>query len=77
MSGFNWYRQRDILAPYVDAFFERVGRIFVEHDNEYGREYVRWLFPSYIVDEAIKHYPTACQRFPEQCPGIMLSNQGD
>jgi len=51
MSGFNWTHQADLLAPYVDAFFDLVGDIFVERDREFATVFYGGLFPSYRVEQ--------------------------
>jgi aminopeptidase N len=51
MGGFNWWKQRDILARYVDRFFGVVTSVFQERDNEFARGFHRSLFPGYIVEE--------------------------
>ncbi|MCY3881598.1 MAG: ERAP1-like C-terminal domain-containing protein, partial [Chloroflexi bacterium] len=51
MSGFNWTHQADLLAPYVDAFFDQVGGIFVERDREFATVFYGGLFPSYRVEQ--------------------------
>jgi aminopeptidase N len=51
MSGFNWYRQRDLLAPYYAAFFERVAEVFRTKDKEFCSDYFSALFPSYRVEQ--------------------------
>ena len=53
MSGFNWQRQRDILEPYVDAFFGRVTDIFRTRDKEFCSDYFGALFPAYRVEQSI------------------------
>ena len=45
MSGFNWWRQRAILEPYVEQFFERVPAVFRERDKEFSSGYLREPFP--------------------------------
>ena len=50
MSGFNWTHQADLLAPYVDAFFERAGGIFAERDREFATVFYGGLFPGYRVE---------------------------
>ena len=51
MSGFNWTHQAELLAPYVDAFFEQVGAIFVERDREFATVFYGGLFPGYRVEQ--------------------------
>ncbi|MYH68499.1 MAG: aminopeptidase N, partial [Dehalococcoidia bacterium] len=51
MSGFNWTHQADLLAPYVDTFFEQVGGIFVERDREFATVFYGGLFPRYRVEQ--------------------------
>lgn len=50
MSGFNWPRQRELLAPYVERFFEAVPTIFRERDKEFASDYFGALFPAYRVE---------------------------
>ncbi len=51
MGGFNWTHQADLLAPYVDAFFDQVGNIFVGRDRELATVFYGGLFPSYRVEQ--------------------------
>ncbi len=53
MSGFHWYAQRDLLAPYVEAFFERVFGIFETRDKEFAQTYFVHLFPGYRVERPV------------------------
>lgn len=53
MSGFNWPRQRDLLAPYVERFFERAPDIFRSRDNEFYVSYFANLFPAYRVERDV------------------------
>ena len=50
MSGFNWTRQAELLAPYVDAFFAEVPRVFAERDREFATAFYGGLFPAYRVE---------------------------
>ena len=51
MSGFNWTHQAELLAPYVDAFFEEVPGIFAERDREFATVFYGGLFPGYRVEQ--------------------------
>lgn len=53
MAGFNWSNQRDLLEPYVAAFFEALPEIFQVKDREYARDYFGALFPSYRVEDPV------------------------
>ena len=53
MSGFNWHVQRDLLAPYVERFFESVRGVFKERDKEFATGYFANLYPSYRVERGI------------------------
>jgi aminopeptidase N len=53
MGGFNWPRQRALLEPYVEEFFERVPAVFSERDREFSTDYFANLFPAYRVEEAL------------------------
>ena len=50
MSGFHWWIQRDLLAPYVDEFFSKVKDVFDKRENEFTRSYFANLFPGYRVE---------------------------
>ena len=50
MSGFNWTHQAELLAPYVDAFFAEVPRVFAERDREFATAFYGGLFPAYRVE---------------------------
>ena len=51
MRGFNWTHQADLLAPYVDAFFEQVRGVFEERDREFATVFYSGLFPGYRVEQ--------------------------
>jgi aminopeptidase N len=53
MNGFNWYRQRELLEPYVEEFFRRVPEVFRTRDKEFYSDYFGALFPSYRVERGI------------------------
>lgn len=53
MAGFNWWRQRDLLAPYVDRFFGEVRGIFDSRDKEFASAFFNALFPSYRPEPGI------------------------
>ena len=53
MGGFNWWRQRELLTPYVDRFFEVIPTVFREKDKEFAGDFFRSLFPSYRVETEI------------------------
>jgi aminopeptidase N len=53
MGGFNWYRQRDLLEPYVEGFFSRVADVFRTRDKEFYSDYFGALFPAYRVERGI------------------------
>jgi aminopeptidase N len=46
MAGFNWRHQRDLVAPYRDAFFERVREVFARRDHAFVHSYVQQLSPT-------------------------------
>ncbi len=50
MGGFNWYRQRPLLEPYVEQFFAAVPSITQGRDKEFSRAYFSSLFPHYRID---------------------------
>jgi len=50
MSGFNWPRQRELLAPFAERFFEALPGIFRERDREFCSDYFGALFPAYRVE---------------------------
>ena len=53
MSGFTWWIQRDLLAPYVERFFEALPAVFEQRDNEFATSYFRQLFPGYRVERPV------------------------
>jgi aminopeptidase N len=52
MSGFNWPRQRDLLAPYVEKFFTTIPDVVRTRDREFYADYFGALFPAYRVEVA-------------------------
>ena len=53
MSGFNWTHQRDLLSEYVARFFEGLPGIFKTRDREFASDYLRALFPGYLVNDVV------------------------
>jgi len=53
MGGFNWWRQRVLLAPYVDQFFANVTAVFERPDKEFATTYFDSLFPGYRAERSI------------------------
>ena len=51
MSGFNWTHQRELLAPYVELFFDQVSTVFQERDREFATVFYSGLYPAYLVDQ--------------------------
>ena len=52
MAGFHWWRQREILKPYTERFFEAVPGVFDQQDGEFATMYFRALFPGYTAEQA-------------------------
>jgi aminopeptidase N len=46
MQGFLWHRQRELLRPYREPFFDRVRGVFRAHDHPFARAYLATLFPA-------------------------------
>ena len=53
MGGFNWWRQRELLTPYVDRFFENVVGVFERPNKEFATSYFGALFPSYRAERGV------------------------
>ncbi len=53
MSGFNWRHQKDLLAPYVDRFFDAVPATFADRDKEFATDFFRNLAPAYLVERPV------------------------
>jgi aminopeptidase N len=51
MSGFHWWKQRELLAPYTDKFFAEVEGVYRDRDKEFASTYFRSLYPSYRVNQ--------------------------
>ena len=49
MAGFSWWIQREILEPFAERFFAEVTAVFRDRDNEFAREFGRFLFPNYLA----------------------------
>jgi len=47
MKGFHWRTQKDVLAPYVDRFFEAVEKVYTERDVHYAGAFGHLLFPAW------------------------------
>jgi aminopeptidase N len=50
MGGFHYWAQRDLLAPYVERYFEALPGIFEREEREFSGTYFSNLWPSYLVD---------------------------
>ena len=50
MSGFLWWKQVDLLTPYVERFFSEVTQVFETEENHFAQSYFGSLFPGYLVD---------------------------
>ena len=53
MGGFHWWAQRDLLAPYVDRYFDSLVGVFEREENEYATAFFGGLWPGYIVERPI------------------------
>ena len=53
MMGFFWVHQDEVLAPYVDRFFDGLRDIFEERDHPFARAYIMSLYPAYRADKSI------------------------
>ena len=52
LQGFQHPAQTELVAPYVERYFETVDRIWTSRDNEPAQEFVFLAYPSYQVSEA-------------------------
>ncbi|MFH1474351.1 MAG: aminopeptidase N [Chloroflexota bacterium] len=52
MLGFNHAHQAELLAPYVDRFFDGLPAVAAERDHPFLRAYVTALFPAYRPEPA-------------------------
>ena len=53
MGGFHSWVQRDLLAPYVDRYFDSLTGIFEREENEYATAFFGGLWPGYLVERPI------------------------
>ena len=53
MSGFHWPAQRELLAPYVDGFFEALPQIARERDREFTQAFFGQLFPHHVIEPGL------------------------
>jgi aminopeptidase N len=51
MTGFGWWKQSDLLAPYAAEFFTRVEDVVTDWEWEGAKAYYQGLYPAYRVDE--------------------------
>ncbi|ASQ91468.1 aminopeptidase N [Prosthecochloris sp. GSB1] len=47
MKGFQWRMQKDLLAPYVDRFFDAVENVYSKRDVHYAEAFGHFLFPTW------------------------------
>ena len=45
MEGFFWHKQKDILEPYTDKYFDNLKNVFETKDIHYSSNYSAILFP--------------------------------
>ncbi|MBL6956379.1 MAG: aminopeptidase N [Chlorobium phaeobacteroides] len=45
MKGFHWHMQKELLAPYIDRFFDAVEKVYTERDVHYAGAFGHDLFP--------------------------------
>ncbi len=62
MQGFQSFRQRELLLPYRDAFFERVREVFATRDHPYARAYLLNLLPDLWPSRRCCSAPAPCWR---------------
>ncbi|ACF45703.1 aminopeptidase N [Prosthecochloris aestuarii DSM 271] len=55
MNGFHWRTQKDILAPYVDRYFEAVEKVYTERDVHYTEAFGQLLFPHWDQTRKMLH----------------------
>ena len=65
MSGFLWWKQADLLTPYVERFFSEVTQVFETEENHFAQSYFGSLFPGYLVDYDLLE---KCNRLLEKTP---------
>ncbi len=55
MKGFHWRTQKDLLAPYVDRFFEALEKVYTERDVHYSEAFGHALFPQWNQTPGMLH----------------------
>ena len=74
MSGFHWYTQRDLLAPYTERFFEQVVAVFEAKPHEFARAWFGALFPGNRVQrETLERSQRLLAGVPESLPTLVRS----
>ncbi len=53
MSGFVWPHQRELLAPYVERFFDEVRDVFRSRDKDFAQAYFGALLPHSRPEDAV------------------------
>ena len=53
MSGFHWPHQHQLLAPYVERFFEVLPAVARERDREFTQAFFGQLFPHHVIEPAL------------------------
>eukprot|EP00455_Lapot_gusevi_P026977 TRINITY_DN2849_c0_g1_i1.p1 TRINITY_DN2849_c0_g1~~TRINITY_DN2849_c0_g1_i1.p1 ORF type:complete len:872 (+),score=303.42 TRINITY_DN2849_c0_g1_i1:77-2692(+) len=53
MAGFQWSHQTELLAPFVQPFFDNLRPIFQERSKEFATAYLENLFPFYPEEPSI------------------------
>ena len=66
-TGWKRPRQKDLLAPHADAFYEKFNWVLDNCDKEFAVKYVMYLIPTYAGDDyAIEKLTEAIANMPEQ-----------
>jgi aminopeptidase N len=52
IAGFQWLHQRDLTAPYRQAFYDEVSAVYRMRDHAYAESYLRWLVPDLWAEPA-------------------------
>ncbi len=55
MKGFHWRTQKELLAPYVDRFFEALEKVYTDRDVHYSGAFGHALFPQWNQTPGMLH----------------------
>jgi aminopeptidase N len=70
LGGFLDYRQRDVLAPYVEKYFDAIGEIYRTRSSEMAQDIVNGLYPYAVSSQTTVDRTDAYLRSEQPGPAL-------